>query len=204
MDEGPARPPVPARSPDMIRSFIAVEIPQPVRRSITRFVRETIGPGYPVRWTREDNLHLTLKFLGDISDGQREVISTALETLAAESRRFQFSLNTVGCFPSPRSARIVWLGADVGRDALTSLQRALDLGLSPLGFKPEPREFSPHLTIGRVKVPLDATALTALPFRSEVFSVDALVLFKSTLLPAAPVYDKLGEFQLAKNKGHTV
>jgi len=181
----------------MIRSFIAVEIPATVRRSITRLIRDTIGFGYPVRWTKEDNLHLTLKFLGDITETQVGEISSALSILADATPRFPFSLKGLGGFPSSRAARIVWVGAETGRENVTTLQRSLETELSPLGFKPESREFSPHLTIGRIRSPLDVIAIAATPFESEVFDIKSLVLFKSTLYPAGPIYDSLGEFLLA-------
>ncbi len=181
----------------MIRSFIAVEIPFEVRKRIGELIAQWESEGYPVRWVKVDNLHLTLKFLGEIDQAMLALVKTRLSILARRFAPITFSLKDLGCFPSPRSPRVLWIGAERGSDELRVLEKALEDELLPIGLRSELREFSPHLTIARAKMKFDPEKIVATAYTSPSFFIQSLVLFKSTLTPQGPVYEKLNEFPLS-------
>jgi len=178
----------------MIRSFIAIEIPAAIRQAIGRMITEWDQAQYPVRWVKADNLHLTLKFLGEISEPVLNRVSQKIKSISERFAPFRFSLQELGCFPSPKSPRVIWIGAAEGKKEVTSLQQIIEQELALIGLKPEAREFSPHLTLGRANARFDPQNILATRYESSSFSVESLVLFKSTLTPGGPIYDKLQEF----------
>lgn len=180
---------------DSIRAFVAVEIPDSVKDEIARLISHFTHKGYPVRWVNRNNLHLTLVFLGE---NPPEFIVRAQESLAraaAATAEFEMSVKGLGVFPNERSPRVIWLGIEQGRAELTALaQRALK-ELVTIGFIPEKRPFSAHLTIGRVKEQLsDARSILERPFAAPAFPVSELVLLRSFLKPTGPVYERLGRY----------
>lgn len=181
----------------MIRSFIAIEIPREIRNKITGMIGEWDREGYPVRWVKEDNLHLTLKFLGEIKEEVVFDVSSKLKSISLRFSPFEFSLKGLGAFPTPKSPRVLWIGIAKGREGVKSLQEVVENELALVGLKPETREFSPHLTIGRAKAKFDPKSILATQYESPVFLVRALALFKSTLTPQGPIYEKLEEFPLS-------
>jgi len=183
---------------DSVRAFVAVEIPDRVKDEVVRLVSHFSHKGYPVRWVGRNNLHLTLAFLGENPPEFIARVEERLAPVAAATARFEMSLKGVGVFPNERSPRVIWLGIEQGRAELTALaQRALK-ELVTIGFIPERRPFSAHLTIGRVREPLpDVRPILERPFASPPFPVSELVLFRSFLRPTGPIYEALGRYPLA-------
>jgi len=180
---------------DSVRAFVAVEIPDAVKDEIIRLVSHFSHKGYPVRWVSRNNLHLTLVFLGNNPPEFIAGVKERLTGVAAATCRFDVSLKGLGVFPNERSPRVVWLGIEQGRNELTALAHDTLKGLVTIGFIPEKRPFSAHLTIGRVKEPLpDARPIIARPFASPAFPVSELVLFRSFLKPTGPVYEVLDRY----------
>jgi 2'-5' RNA ligase len=183
-----------------LRAFIAVEIPSSIQQAIfacTGDLQRALGPSL-VRWVPVENLHLTLKFLGDVSPANVDLLSDMLTAEAAHSAPFSLRLNGLGSYPTPRRARVIWVGIDAPA-ALLALQRAIESAAARLGYETEERPFSPHLTIGRVKQPLSAanqqTVRLALE-RTQVgdlgtAEVEAVHLYKSDLKPSGSVYTRL-------------
>ncbi|GMR23628.1 MAG: RNA 2',3'-cyclic phosphodiesterase [Acidobacteriota bacterium] len=174
----------------MMRVFLAIELSSIVRERIAALqdeLKARIPPGAGVRWVRPENLHLTLRFLGDVTPS---VVSALVETLPEGVRGcqpFSFSLRGGGCFPNAKRPRVAWVGVDPVPDDLCRVQRAADEAVRHHGFPPEGRGFEPHLTIARFKtsktleksVPPLMTALEEHDFGET--RVSEIVLFESRL-----------------------
>ncbi len=179
-----------------MRCFVAVDIPDRVREQIGELEKglKTRVPG--VRWVRPDRMHLTLVFLGEVDDafvaGAKERLVRAVSGVV----RFRARLGGLGAFPNPRRGRVVWVGMRDGRDELCALQQRVESALREVGYRPERRPFSPHLTLGRLRVPGDVAAACGTDFASDEFAIDRAVLYQSVLRPEGPEYTRLAEFAL--------
>ncbi|MEW5939899.1 MAG: RNA 2',3'-cyclic phosphodiesterase [Chloroflexota bacterium] len=180
-----------------LRAFIAVEIPRSIQQAIhasAADLRGALAPGL-VRWAAVENLHLTLKFLGDISPANVDLLSNMLTTEAARCAPFPMRVSGLGSFPTPKRARVIWIGIHAPA-ALESLAHGIETACVRLGYEAEERPFSPHLTIGRVKQPVPAAAQADLRAALErtrvgdlgVANVEAVHLFKSDLKPSGAEY----------------
>ncbi len=174
-----------------MRAFVAIEISEDVRAALDRVRQELARTPAQVKWVAPANVHLTLKFLGEIETETAEAAKGAMGA-AAGGGPFTFEVAGLGSFPPGRKPRVVWAGVIGGADAIARVQTKLDAALGSLGFARE-RDFVPHLTIGRVKSPRGADALAAAiarhadtAFGSSVAS--EMVLFESTLTPQGAVY----------------
>ena len=184
----------------MLRAFIAIELPVELQKAISRStgqLQKSAGKS-GVRWVLVENIHLTLKFLGEVSPSQVDLLQQMLTIEAHQYSRFQISIRQLGAFPNSRRPRVIWLGVDAPPE-LASLQRGIELAAAKLGYPPEEHAFSPHLTLGRVRENASATEVTGLCAALEsikidtlgMAQVDAIHLFKSDLLPNGAIYSKL-------------
>ncbi len=138
---------------DELRLFVALELPADVRDALAaeqEDLRSSVSSRV-VRWVQTAGIHLTLKFLGETPATSVEPITAALRESAVGHGPLALTATGLGCFPSTRQPRVVWVGLDGDMDALKALQQSVERMLSPLGFRPEKRGFSPHLTLGRVR-----------------------------------------------------
>jgi 2'-5' RNA ligase len=184
-----------------IRSFVAIELPDGARTALADLQGELKAqvPPKAVRWTRPGSIHLTLQFLGDVAPGQVEAITNALRGVCADQAPFTFQLKGLGVFPNPNRPRVVWVGVAEPSGALATLHKGVTRALAPLGFEPEKRAFSPHLTIGRAARHASRGELAQvgeLITHSEVGSlvrifVEHLNLMRSDLQPSGSVYTPL-------------
>jgi 2'-5' RNA ligase len=184
----------------MLRTFIAVEIPAGIQDAIAQSTASLKNalPKTLVRWVAPQNVHLTLKFLGDVSPTTLEQLVEKLRAKAASYGTFSMSVSGLGAFPSPHRARVIWIGLEAP-PALETLRGGLEAAAVGLGFAPEERQFSPHLTIGRVGQNVSAADLarirTALEARKVgvlgTLGVEAVHIFKSDLRPGGAVYTRL-------------
>jgi 2'-5' RNA ligase len=184
----------------ILRSFVAVEIPVEIQSALASSSAplQTALPKPLVRWVAPQNIHLTLKFLGDVSPANLELLAEALKVEAVSHETFTISVGTLGAFPNPRRARIIWIGLDAPT-ALLALLRGVEAVTSSLGYASEERPFSPHLTIGRVGQNISGTDLQQIRNALEgtsigelgSFRVDAVHIFKSDLRPGGSVYTRL-------------
>lgn len=192
----------------LLRVFVAIELPAHTCDAIqkqTSRLRQTLGNDF-IRWVPSQNMHLTLKFLGDTAVTHLDFLKQMLVREAEQHPSFEMQLGGVGCFPNQRNPRVLWIGIHAPSD-LTSLQRGVEAGVSRLGYKPEARPFSPHLTVGRVRenaslIELQKirAALNAIqPGNIAIAKVDAVHLFKSDLQPGGAVYTKLFSTPLSKS-----
>lgn len=178
-----------------IRTFIAVDIPKEIKMELDRLISELRPLGPDIRWVKAANLHLTMRFLGDIPKSSIQGLSDCLPQSLKDFGAFEISLAQLGGFPSLRKARVIWVGGGEGADKLVSLALAIENACLSGGFGPADKPFSPHLTIGRVKFPKVHEKLIetieGLNFRSPLFAVNEVVIFKSDLSPSGPKYTSL-------------
>ena len=134
-----------------MRAFVALEPPSVIKEAAAAIQRELMQSQADVGWVRLEGMHLTLKFLGEISPSRLPEIEKALGSAVEGTGSVKITVRGLGVFPNPRNPRVVWLGIEPEDDRLSQLQERIDRVLAPLGFPPENREFRPHLTLGRVK-----------------------------------------------------
>lgn len=179
-----------------MRAFIAIELPPEVKTELTKRQHGLKRAGLNARWVRAENIHLTLKFLGEIDPEAVAAASTAMKAAGESHRPFTLAASGVGVFPSIRKARVLWAGLSEGVPELIDLQQDLDVALAADGFEREQRPFRGHLTMARFRKSVHPAKLeTALrEAAGELFgqwTVEELVLFRSELTPAGPIYTRL-------------
>ncbi|MCJ7790877.1 MAG: RNA 2',3'-cyclic phosphodiesterase [Dehalococcoidia bacterium] len=194
-------------SDQTIRSFIAIELPQAVKTGLQQLQTELTLPRYSfVKCVSPEGIHLTLKFLGNISAQKVTDITGVMEQASQGVNPFQLQLTEVGAFPNMRRPRVLWVGIKGEVDKLVGWQQRIDMGLVPLGFAKEARPFTPHLTLARLREncssgdrlnfgEMFANAHVEVDYN---FTVSSLNLMKSQLLPAGAVYSRLTEVKLKR------
>jgi 2'-5' RNA ligase len=180
----------------MIRAFLAIELPDSLRPGLAQVQTELKRSHADVRWVPAGNIHLTLKFFGNVPEDEIEPLAQAARQAAAEAAPFQLQVTMAGAFPSPQAPRVVWLGLGGEVVPLTQLFYRLEKAFATLGYLPEGRAFNPHLTLGRVKSPANRARLAGLlakmpPLDWPPFTVKELVLFQSVLSPQGSKYTPL-------------
>ena len=191
----------------LLRAFIAVELPREIRQAVydtTAALRNRLGA--MVRWVPLENMHLTLKFLGDVSPTNVDLLSQMLRAETDLFNCFDLRLNGLGSFPSPKRPRVLYIGIQAPA-VLESLQRGIESASRRLGYESEERGFSPHLTIGRVKQNVTSAEQQMIRRALEETKIDALgtarvdsvQLFKSDLRPTGSVYTRLYSASLRKS-----
>lgn len=183
-----------------MRVFIGIEISEPIKAELIRLQAELRQARAEVTWTKPENIHLTLRFLGEIEERRFAELKQLCAETAAAFQPFTLRLKDIGYFPNFRQPRVVWVGLAGEMEVATQLQKRLDAELIARGFNQEEKPFKPHLTIGRVKSvknmkPLVAKAdMYRLP--ELAFEVGEIVLFKSELHPAGADYTALAKSKL--------
>jgi len=189
----------------VIRAFIAIDLsPEILQRLEQVSVQlKTRLEGVPVRWVLVDNIHLTLKFLGDVSLANVEMLKKILKTEVNEHHAFEISVGGLGAFPSPHRPRVVWVGLEAPSE-LMAVQNGVESAMARLGYAREERPFSAHLTLGRVsrnamgrdeRLIGDAIEAIKLGFLG-VARVNEVHLYKSDLHPNGAVYTRLSTASL--------
>jgi 2'-5' RNA ligase len=141
-----------------LRTFVAVEVSNAARRYAQSLMGELESKLTGVHWTRRDNLHLTLKFLGDIPESEINGVCRAIRAAVAAQQPFEIQCAGLGAFPSDARPRTLWVGIRQGDERLRQLQGEIDGQLTSYGFAPERRRFHGHLTIGRIRQRIGLTA----------------------------------------------
>jgi len=178
-----------------VRAFLAVEIPLHVRKHVWRIIEDEKQKDVPIKWVKLENMHITLKFLGEIDEKQQADISRVVTQIVGQHESFAVSLKDIGCFPNPKYPRVVWVGIENGNEALCTLAREIDEQFVRLGFKQEKR-FHPHITIARMRKPCVIDDILRHTIVTDTFKAEAVVFFKSTLMPQGPLYEPLETFPL--------
>ena len=187
----------------MIRSFLAIELPQSVLKKIEEVQGDLKQSRADVRWVSPRNIHLTLKFFGNIDESKIESIVQAIEGPVSATPPFSLKVRGLGAFPHLKNPRVLWMGLTEGKDVLTILQRQVEDELEKVGFEREERPFQPHLTLGRSNSSRGRDELIGMmeKYREEEFGevvVEKMILFKSDLRPTGPIYTALKEIKLGK------
>ncbi|MBW7864804.1 MAG: RNA 2',3'-cyclic phosphodiesterase [Candidatus Hydrogenedentes bacterium] len=187
-----------------MRCFTAIRLPETVRELLARQINRLRGAGGRVSWTRDENLHLTLRFLGEVTPEQLEAYGVRLAGMLAELPPVTLQVAGLGAFPNLRKPSILWAGASLVAGDLGTLWQATESCAAAVGLPPETKAFHPHITLGRVREPhppeafhrlLVETAQSA-PVFGDAFTVHSVALFRSELRPAGPLYTVLKEFTL--------
>ncbi|MBI4690412.1 MAG: RNA 2',3'-cyclic phosphodiesterase [Nitrospirae bacterium] len=183
-----------------IRCFIAIELPEEIKKDIDAHVERLKATGADVKWVKVENLHLTLKFLGSAPEKMIPDISRKLLEIAKQHNSFYIRMSGAGVFPNMKFPRIVWLGIN-DSDEIKRLQRDIDESMKEFGFEPEDRDFSPHLTIGRVRssrnkdnLMKELTTLKDVDFGN--IKVEKITLMKSELKTTGAEYFRLSEIPI--------
>lgn len=186
---------------EILRTFIAIELDKPLRQALGRVqgkFKRQIAP-QDVKWVAVENIHLTLKFLGDTPAGRLPEIEAALRAACAGHAPFEIGFEGRGCFPNFRRPRVIWVAVRDKGQALLRLQADVEKHVAPLGWPTEERGFSPHLTLGRVARGADRATEEAIGQIVEktvveqigVQRVTAVSLMQSDLRPSGPIYTRL-------------
>ncbi len=190
---------------DDIRAFIAIELSPEIRSQLGELIQKFKTLHITgVRWVAVENIHLTLKFLGNTNSANLSRLSKILQTTAVGHSPFPFQVSGVGAFPNNRKPRVIWVGFQ-GPAALNDLFTAIEDAAFQIGIPTEERGFSPHLTLGRVKndvTPVELQALSSALGSLQAgnfgsMTADAFTLFRSDLRPQGPLYTPLAHFPLA-------
>ena len=185
---------------DKLRLFIAIELPSNIIDGLRNVQEELKDKSNKLSWAKPENIHLTLKFLGDTETGKIDSMVNILEGIAGKSFSFEISVKGVGTFPAAGTPRVIWVGIEENKDML-QLYNNIEEGLAALGFEKERRDFKPHLTIGRIKFLNDRAGLRrglekVAGLNLARFAVAGFALFKSTLTPEGAIHTKLKEYTL--------
>ena len=185
-----------------MRLFIAVELSESIKKSLLAIQEQLAGLALAIRWSKWEQMHLTLKFLGEVPDDQVELVCQTTKTLAQQAQPFQMELTRCGCFPRRGDVRVVQMGV---RDPASNLGRCRDLcedSFEKLGFGREHRPFTPHLTIGRVRRAQAAgrlrVAVDEMIPSAESQRVDAIFVVRSELAPAGACYSNISRHELGE------
>ncbi len=191
---------------EKIRSFIAIELPQGLKTELAKLQTKLKVERPRIKWVSPDDIHLTLKFLGDIEPAAVDRISQAMTEAVNGIQPFELHVAELGVFPNPRQVQVVWVGLDGQLDVLDRLYRRLEDNMTKAGFPPEKRGFKPHLTLARV-------ADEAMPEERNKFGdfitankteidypvkVSGLSLMKSLLTPRGAIYTRLNLIEFIK------
>ena len=193
----------------MLRAFIAIELSAELQKAISQVLERLQAKAgkSTVRWVSPANIHLTVKFLGEVAPNGVALIEEALTAEAAFHTGFWLEANGLGAFPNTRKPRVIWIGVDMPSE-LASLQHGIDSATARLGYPSESRPFSPHLTLGRVRENASvselasiSSALKEIHFTSPgPFVISSVHLYKSDLQPSGSVYTRLFSAPLANSK----
>jgi len=189
-----------------MRIFVAVNFPARLRQKIARLSRPLQEAGVPGQWTEADQVHLTLKFIGEVPAAEVDEISEALEDVAGRFRPFDMKFGPIGAFPSPRRPRVVWLGVEPTPE-LRFVKDDLERRLSELGIPREERPYQPHVTLGRAPRGAEAGEFRRLEdvARSlrvpDVYRVTHLDLMKSQLGAGGAVHTRLVAARMGSRPG---
>lgn len=187
---------------DSVRCFVAIRVAPGAVEALQRAQERLRRTGADVKLVETRNLHLTLKFLGDVESARLPDVLRVVQAIAAGTPRMAGRIHGVGAFPNERAPRVIWAGMDFEPDAARTLAARIDAELAPLGFARETRPFASHVTLGRVRSPRGRKSLAQ---ELEKLSgsefgrqpVERLTVFQSVLSAAGPEYTALAEYDLA-------
>ena len=190
---------------EQIRSFIAIELSEEIKTGLKQ-IQDRLKSADPsiAKWVDPQSIHLTLKFLGNVPADRIPIVLQAMYDAAVTASSFTLKIDRLGCFPNPKSPRVVWVGLTGDLERLQTLQKNIELYVAPLGFPTEKRPFAPHLTLARVRehaTSLQRQALGELIAETQIntnlcLQVNSFDLMRSQLTPSGAIYTRLRTIQL--------
>jgi 2'-5' RNA ligase len=190
---------------EKLRLFVAFDVPEEHRRALQDVVAPLREKFSGIRWTKVENQHITLKFLGWVPSARRSDVEEVCRGVSERSAPAVLSLTELGIFPGPKRARVLWAGIDDPTGLTPRLAADLDAGFRPLGFEPEERGFTPHLTLARLKQPQRLGELPQVPLEVRgTFSLDEMRLYRSHLSPKGARYEVIERFALGSKSNPNV
>ncbi len=182
-----------------IRCFIAINLPRELKEHIHASIKDIKAIGHGIKWVDKENLHITVKFLGDVNTANIERISNTLADVAGKTAAFELRIDHFGVFPSERKPRVLWVGCE-NEEPYIRLAGSVDEALSRLGFEMEKKKPTAHVTIARCKFPKEATdvvqRLSSKSFQPINLFVDSVQLMRSTLTPKGAIYEIISSYKL--------
>ncbi len=197
-----------ARTMEKVRSFIAIELPDELKVGLTQLeARLKLGEQPRVKWVDPNSIHLTLKFLGSIAVDRIDEIIRAIEEAVRGMSPFHLEVRELGAFPNLRRVQVVWVGVGGEVDKLVQLQQRIDSNLTPLGFTPESRPFTPHLTLARLRNRASpderqrfGQLIAGTKFEAAyTIKVDAISLMRSQLTREGAIHSRISSVGLKRN-----
>jgi 2'-5' RNA ligase len=186
----------------VIRTFVAVLLDEGIRQRISEAQQRAMELASGVKWVPPENFHVTLKFLGDVRRDKLSIVQSAIDDVVSKMAAFDLVLRGMGVFPTPRRPRVIWFGAEEGREQLIALAKAVEDRLVKAGYEKEEKPFKSHITIGRVKearpIPGLVEGLEGID-TSElgVQRVASVAVMQSVLQRGGPIYSPLSEHKLS-------
>lgn len=189
----------PLRWESFMRCFLAVDIPEHVKKNLWQVIQNIKKELTGIKWVEPHNLHITIKFLGELEDEKVLSLLEILEKRLSHSGTFTLKLKSFGFFPDIRRPRVFWVGVEDRGENLKKLWKEIENIVPKFGVSRDNRSFTPHLTLARIKRPvkIKKSSLEELKeFESSSFNVDTLVFYKSVLTSEGPIYTKIKEIKL--------
>jgi len=193
----------------MVRVFLAIDLPQELKKELFNLSKVLNCEGLKLKWVEEENLHLTLRFFGNISENLVEKIYEKCKDVCKKLEPFELELDLASYFPLKGTPRVIWIGINSASNNLFKLDNLLKKAFKPLKLKEEREEFYPHVTLLRIKEKTDPVALKKFfeeikkaseKLKGKSFLVKELIIFKSDLFPSGPKYTPLKTIPLGEKK----
>jgi len=184
----------------VIRAFIGIDFPDEIKNNILKLQQSLRRYSLKGRWKYIDNFHLTLKFLDEISTSQKEKLDEAMKAMCQSIKPFSLSISEIGTFEGRNDIRVLWLGLSGDTIELKTMQKSIDDLLEPVGFQPEKRSYTPHVTIGQdilFERSFDAIKDAIGKPKFSPIRVENLYLFKSEQIQNKRVYTKVSKYELS-------
>ena len=184
-----------------IRCFVAIEIPETIQNQLARIQGTLRDQIQKASWVKPSNIHLTLKFLGDVDPNDLDPIGEAIEEVTSRHRSFSMRIGGLGAFPNFVRPRVLWSGVTVGSEPVSALAQDINVALSNCGFLLDTKKFNPHLTIARLKERVDLRPYANQYRQYDRISgaemrVNTISLIQSQLHPTGAIYSTLQSYSL--------
>ena len=187
-----------------MRAFIAIKLSAEVESFLSRIQERLKASRADVKWVEPQNIHLTLKFLGERDNKQIEAVKAVIDETAAKFKEYALQPSSIGAFPNIRHPNVIWVGADKGCPETAQLAEDIEDGICRIGIPKEKKPFACHITLGRSRTPKNIQRLVeqldllgkGLPESAPILKVDKITLFKSTLTSKGALYEVLHETNL--------
>jgi RNA 2',3'-cyclic 3'-phosphodiesterase len=179
-----------------VRAFLAIEIPADLKKYFEKAIAGMATRIKGIRWVKEEGLHITLKFLGEIDKDTAWRIKDNISSIGSDYRPFAASTGNIDAFPHIRKARVVVVGLEEGAETIGRIFADVEKGLSKLNMEPEAREYTPHITLGRAKTAAPLSDNDIMPLESKQFPVERVVLFESALTREGAIYTPRWDIKL--------